>query len=427
MRTLTLLACLGLTSLAAPVTAARAQDTATITRADTLRGSIGPQRAWWDVTFYDLNVAVQPADSSIRGRVGITYRVVAPHQEMQIDLKQPLVVDSMLQRGRRAHVPTRRRRVLRHARRAATRRRAQQRRRVLPRSAARRAACAVGWWIRVGARQPGRTMGRNGDPGLRRERLVAEQGHPGRRARQPARGDHRSGHHDERLERTAASYDEQRGRHADVRVVREEPDQQLRRRHQRRQLRALQRQLRRRVRPADARLLAARVQPREGEATVHAGEADPHLLRAVVRTVPLVRGRFQARGDTTPRHGAPECRRIWKPLSQRVPRPGSLGHRRGAQVGLHHRARGRARVVGQQHHDPRHRGHVGARELRELCGEHLLRVSAGQSGGCGLRDRHAQGHRQRRPRSSGPSASIAKVRATCTPRAATCCTPSARS
>ncbi|MEO6526863.1 MAG: M1 family metallopeptidase, partial [Gemmatimonadaceae bacterium] len=80
---------------------AHAQDTATLTRADTLRGSIGPQRAWWDVTYYDLQVAVQPADSSVRGRVGITYRVVAPSQEMQIDLKQPLEVDSMLQRGKR--------------------------------------------------------------------------------------------------------------------------------------------------------------------------------------------------------------------------------------------------------------------------------------------------------------------------------------
>src|SRR5262245_34117787 len=26
------------------------------TRADTLRGSITPERAWWDVTFYDLHI-----------------------------------------------------------------------------------------------------------------------------------------------------------------------------------------------------------------------------------------------------------------------------------------------------------------------------------------------------------------------------------
>ena len=54
---------------------------ATYTRADTLRGSYTtPQRAWWDVTFYDLHVAVNPSDSSIRGFNGITYRVLKPAQ-----------------------------------------------------------------------------------------------------------------------------------------------------------------------------------------------------------------------------------------------------------------------------------------------------------------------------------------------------------
>jgi aminopeptidase N len=101
MRSLTLLALLAISSLSPLSQRAHAQDSTAITRADTLRGSIGPARAWWDVAFYDLHVTVQPADSSIRGRVGITYRVTAPAQEMQIDLRQPLVVDSMLQRGRR--------------------------------------------------------------------------------------------------------------------------------------------------------------------------------------------------------------------------------------------------------------------------------------------------------------------------------------
>ena len=78
-----------------------AQDTQTYTRADTLRGSFTtPGRAWWDVTFYDLNVAIQPADSSIRGHNAITYRVLTPAREMQIDLMTPLVVDSMVQDGR---------------------------------------------------------------------------------------------------------------------------------------------------------------------------------------------------------------------------------------------------------------------------------------------------------------------------------------
>ena len=75
------------------------------THADTLRGSITPQRAWWDAQFYDLHVRVSPADSSIAGWNAITYRVLSPNTrvggEMQIDLQMPLVVDSMRQGGRR--------------------------------------------------------------------------------------------------------------------------------------------------------------------------------------------------------------------------------------------------------------------------------------------------------------------------------------
>jgi aminopeptidase N len=73
----------------------------TFTHADTLRGSNGPGRAWWDATFYDLHVAVSPADSSIHGWNAITYRALKPSAEMQIDLQVPLEVDSMVQSGKR--------------------------------------------------------------------------------------------------------------------------------------------------------------------------------------------------------------------------------------------------------------------------------------------------------------------------------------
>jgi aminopeptidase N len=73
-------------------------------RADTLRGSYTtPGRRWWDVTFYDLHVSVQPRDSSVAGWNAITYRVVEPPsaaRELQIDLMEPLQVDSMVQDGR---------------------------------------------------------------------------------------------------------------------------------------------------------------------------------------------------------------------------------------------------------------------------------------------------------------------------------------
>lgn len=73
----------------------------TFTHADTLRGSNSPGRAWWDATFYDLHVMVSPSDSSIRGWNAITYRVLNPAKEMQIDLQQPMEIDSIVQDGKR--------------------------------------------------------------------------------------------------------------------------------------------------------------------------------------------------------------------------------------------------------------------------------------------------------------------------------------
>ena len=83
------------------VVSLQAQTPAGFTHADTLRGSNGPARAWWDAEFYDLHVRVNPSDSSITGQNGITYRVLQPATEMQLDLQAPLEVDSVLQRGRR--------------------------------------------------------------------------------------------------------------------------------------------------------------------------------------------------------------------------------------------------------------------------------------------------------------------------------------
>lgn len=79
--------------------AGTAQTAGRYAHADTLRGTNGPARSWWDVTFYDLHVTAHPADSTIRGRNGITYRVLRPGKELQIDLQMPLLADSMTQEG----------------------------------------------------------------------------------------------------------------------------------------------------------------------------------------------------------------------------------------------------------------------------------------------------------------------------------------
>ena len=68
-------------------------------RTDTLRGSVTPERSWWDVVHYDLSVSVNPSDSSIVGFNTIRYEVIGSSGEMQIDLMAPLRVDSVVQEG----------------------------------------------------------------------------------------------------------------------------------------------------------------------------------------------------------------------------------------------------------------------------------------------------------------------------------------
>jgi aminopeptidase N len=81
----------------------QAQAPATYTRADTLRGSVtAPERTWWDVTHYDLKVNVRPADSTIRGSNGISFRALRAGRVMQVDLMTPLAIDSVVHQGRKA-------------------------------------------------------------------------------------------------------------------------------------------------------------------------------------------------------------------------------------------------------------------------------------------------------------------------------------
>ena len=65
------------------------------TRADTLRGSIGPERAWWDALHYDVSVRPDFATKSISGTTIIGFIARDHGLRMQIDLQQPLVVDSV--------------------------------------------------------------------------------------------------------------------------------------------------------------------------------------------------------------------------------------------------------------------------------------------------------------------------------------------
>ena len=67
------------------------------THQDTLRGTIGPERVWWDVRRYDIEVTPDYESKTIIGRNTITYNVLQDEHSdyMQIDLQQPLKIDSI--------------------------------------------------------------------------------------------------------------------------------------------------------------------------------------------------------------------------------------------------------------------------------------------------------------------------------------------
>jgi len=70
------------------------------TRQDTLRGSITPERAWWDLVYYHLDIAVRPSDSTIFGTNIVMYRVIEPSDIMQIDLQEPMYLTKAEQNGK---------------------------------------------------------------------------------------------------------------------------------------------------------------------------------------------------------------------------------------------------------------------------------------------------------------------------------------
>src|SRR5580658_5476654 len=72
------------------------------THADTLRGSLTPERTWWDVQRYDITIRPDYLQKTTSGNDLITYKVVSRAQPgMQLDLQAPLHIDSILYDGRK--------------------------------------------------------------------------------------------------------------------------------------------------------------------------------------------------------------------------------------------------------------------------------------------------------------------------------------
>jgi aminopeptidase N len=70
-----------------------------LTLDDSLRGAITPERAWWDLNFYHLDVTVKPETKSLFGKVEVRYTVLHPSQILQIDLQPPLSITDVAQDG----------------------------------------------------------------------------------------------------------------------------------------------------------------------------------------------------------------------------------------------------------------------------------------------------------------------------------------
>jgi aminopeptidase N len=65
------------------------------TRQDSLRGSLNKYRTWWDVLRYDINVFPDYLTQSIRGNVVMAYNDKGDGHTMQLDLQQPMIIDSI--------------------------------------------------------------------------------------------------------------------------------------------------------------------------------------------------------------------------------------------------------------------------------------------------------------------------------------------
>lgn len=88
-----LVLCLCMIALTGPLTAQA------FTHQDTLRGSVTPQRAWWNLNYYDLAIDFDIANKSIKGTNTIWFFVVIPEQVMQIDLQEPLAITAVDYKG----------------------------------------------------------------------------------------------------------------------------------------------------------------------------------------------------------------------------------------------------------------------------------------------------------------------------------------
>lgn len=61
-------------------------------RQTSLRGSITPERAWWDLKHYHLSVSFDPKNKSLSGSNVVSFTAIEAGDKLQIDLQEPLKI-----------------------------------------------------------------------------------------------------------------------------------------------------------------------------------------------------------------------------------------------------------------------------------------------------------------------------------------------
>ncbi|MDP2559771.1 M1 family metallopeptidase [Psychrobium sp. 1_MG-2023] len=89
-KTIALIVACSLVLLVSPSALTAHEHTPPITAQENLRGSITPERAWWDVHHYHLTVKVEPETKTINGTNVMTYQVIGQQRALQIELQPPM-------------------------------------------------------------------------------------------------------------------------------------------------------------------------------------------------------------------------------------------------------------------------------------------------------------------------------------------------
>ncbi|MFM2376832.1 MAG: hypothetical protein RLZZ165_1929 [Bacteroidota bacterium] len=71
----------------------------TFSHADSLRGGLRPERTCYDVTFYDLNIKVDPATRQIAGSNRIQFSALQDFKTLQIDLFENMSLEGVMYQG----------------------------------------------------------------------------------------------------------------------------------------------------------------------------------------------------------------------------------------------------------------------------------------------------------------------------------------